>query len=64
MNLQRKLRKQNNNFYDPSAMEVQYGKVSDGRKIKYVELLIAPLLLKQCTPDGRNYIVSVIIEKA
>jgi hypothetical protein len=58
------LRKQNNGLYDPSAMEVRYGKAPDGRKDKYMGLLIAPLLLKQGTSDGRSYTVSVIIEKA
>src|SRR6202011_3087529 len=58
------LRKQNNGLYDPSAMEVRHGKVSDGRKEKFMELLIAPLLLRQGTSDGRNYNVTVILEKA
>ena len=56
--------KQSKGLYDPSTMEVRLGKISNGKKEKFMELLIAPLLLKSGTSDGRNYTATVIIEKA
>jgi hypothetical protein len=61
---EKELRKQKNGLYDPSVMEVRYGKASDGRKDVYVQLLIAPLLVKCGTSDGRDYTVTVVLEKA
>lgn len=57
------LRKRNQVLYDPKLMEVRFGEVS--KRTQYMELLIAPVLLKQGNADGRYYSSDyVIIEKA
>jgi hypothetical protein len=56
------LRKRNQVLYDPKLMEVRFGEVS--KRTQYMELLIAPVLLKQGNADGRYYSDYVIIEKA
>jgi hypothetical protein len=58
-----RLRELNRGRYDPELMEVRFGDVSD-RRNQYMELLIAPALMKQGNSDGRDYTGFLVIEKA
>lgn len=58
------LRNVKNGLYDPEIMEVRFGQVSSSRRHQYMELLIAPLLLKQGNSDGTDYSEFKTIEKA
>jgi hypothetical protein len=53
-----------NGAYDPATMEVRLGKVSSSNRPQYMCLLIAPLLAKSGTSEGKDYSTFVVIEKA
>lgn len=50
--------------YEPTTMEIRYGKVTSSNRPQNISLLIAPLLVKFGTSDGTDYGTYLVIEKA
>ena len=57
------LEQYNHSQYDPSVMEIRYGK-DPTPKSQSIVLVVAPLLLKRGNSRGQNYDATVVIEKA